>query len=247
MPPNFIVPPVLVILAVPRWTDAPVAFSAGSMLIIAVATSASSSAYATVTGSSFRSTQNGRPSTAIESPGSRHTAPSSAHESPTTAAARASTSPSVTICAITRHDSLQRVADDDLRFAHRRAREDQRRDVRRDRPVATGRRRGAPDLRTAGDHPACARRRREHACAAARSGGASAARRAETTSSSAAASCQLAHRRGGRTPARPALPAAACPEWAMAPIAADCAGSRSAAASRPPRCEPCDPRSRRGR
>ena len=44
MPPNFIVPPVPVIPCSPRWTDAPVAFNAGSRPIRAAATSASSSA-----------------------------------------------------------------------------------------------------------------------------------------------------------------------------------------------------------
>ncbi|HMD36523.1 MAG TPA: hypothetical protein VKH42_16235 [Vicinamibacterales bacterium] len=65
MPPNAIVPPVLVISCSPTRIETRVAFSAGSRLIIAVATSASSSAYAMVTGSSVRSTQNGRPSPMI--------------------------------------------------------------------------------------------------------------------------------------------------------------------------------------
>ena len=65
MPPNPIVPPVLVIPCSPRWTDTPVAFSAGSRPISAAATSASSSAYAMVAGSSVRSTQNGRSSPVI--------------------------------------------------------------------------------------------------------------------------------------------------------------------------------------
>jgi len=65
MPPNFIVPPVLVIPCSPRWMDAPVAFRAGSRPMSAAATSASSSAYASVAGSSRKSTQNGRPSPII--------------------------------------------------------------------------------------------------------------------------------------------------------------------------------------
>ena len=61
-PPNLIVPPVPVITCSPRWMDAPVAFSAGSKPIMGAAMRASRNAYATVRGSSARSTQNGSPS-----------------------------------------------------------------------------------------------------------------------------------------------------------------------------------------
>ena len=65
MPPNFSVPPPLVMPWRPRLMELPVAFSAGSSPIITAATRASSSAYATVTGSSLRSTQKGRASPMI--------------------------------------------------------------------------------------------------------------------------------------------------------------------------------------
>ena len=64
----------------------------------------------------------------------------------------------------------------------------------------------------------------------------SAVKRAETTSSSAAASRQLAPSARRPNTCTAGLRAAARPGPAMAPIAAHCAGSRSAAASRPPRC-----------
>ena len=131
----------------------------------------------------------------------------------------------------------ERVTDDHLRLAHRRAREDQRRDIGRhrreqqqddgvDRQVfepqrvtrrASGEGANArPQLRVGG-----------------RVGG---GRRAETTSISAAASCQLAPsaRRPNTCTAGPCRGAAS---WTgNGTQAAGCAGSRSAAASRRPRC-----------
>ena len=251
MPPNFIVPPVLVIPCSPCWTDVPVALSAGSRPISAAATSASSSAYANG-GRLQRHIHPERQAVAddLTRPGPGMTHGRLGHDEPEHGSGEGQDE--------SFGDDLrdhagaarpQRVADEASPIrASPCARRSASRRSPTPPPAAAGRWRGPPDLPAAANRPASARRRREPACAVARGWPAGrrpgAPRRRRAPPWRPASSLR---RRAGRTPARPALPAARRPGRAAAPRAADCAGSRSAAASRQPRCGPRGPPSRRGR
>ena len=126
----------------------------------------------------------------------------------------------------------QRVTDDHLRFAHRRAREDQRRDVRRHRPQqqqddGVDRQIFQPQRITRRAPGECANPRAQLRVGGRLVGGQACRgdvelRRGVLPARSVGEPAEHLH-------GRP-FPRRARPGWAMAPIAADCAGSRSAAA-----------------